>query len=193
LKLGDGEVGALLNSVVGRGGSPSRVSVHFEHETFAAQASIALPGRIAAGKFLNVQVAGRLAIEQGHLELDVERLRVGRVPIPRLVLRILSSALHATLLDDPQIRRIVSAIDGLRMEAGAVRFEFQNGAISRQIVPSLVQLLWERRAARECRAVCSPDTGRLQAGARAVGRARPCAREPGGDLRPGDPAGSSGS
>jgi len=144
LQLSDAELGALVNSALGRGGSPSRASVHFEPATFSSQASIALPNRLAAGKFLNVQMTGRVAIEQGHLDLDVEQLRVGSLSIPRPVLRILSSALHAMLLDDPQIRRIIEAIDGLNMESGAVTFVFQNGAISRQIVPSLVQLLWER-------------------------------------------------
>ena len=144
LHLTDAELGALLNSALGRGGSPSRARIHFEPETFESQASIALPGQFAAGKFLNVQLTGRLAIEHGHFHLDVEQLRVGRLAVPPPVLRILSSALHATLLDDPQIRRIIEAIDGLNMEPGAVTFVFQPGAISRQIVPSLAQLLWER-------------------------------------------------
>ncbi len=144
LQLTDAELGALVNSALGRGGSPSRANVHFEPATFTSQASIELPGRMAAGKFLNVQMTGRVAVEQGHLDLDVEQLRVGRLSIPRPLLRILSSALHATLLDDPQIRRIIEAIDGLNIKSGAVSFVFQPGAISRQIVPSLVQLLWER-------------------------------------------------
>jgi hypothetical protein len=144
LHLTDAELEALLNSALGRGGSPSRARIHFEPRSFASQVSIALPGQVAAGKFLNVQVAGRLAIEHGHFHLDVEQLRVGRLAVPRIVLRIVSSALHATLLDDPQIRRIIEAIDALTMEPGAVTFVFQPGAISRQIVPSLAQLLWER-------------------------------------------------
>ena len=144
LHLTDAELGALLNSALGRGGSPSRAHIHFEPATFTSQASIALPDRLAAGKFLNVQMTGRLVIEQGQLDFDVDQLRVGRLSVPGPMLRILSSALHAALFDDPQIRRIIEAIDGLNMEPGAVTFVFQPGAISRQIVPSLAQLLWER-------------------------------------------------
>jgi hypothetical protein len=144
LHLTDAELGALVNSALGRGGSPSRARVHFEPGKFDSQATIALPGQLGVGKFLNVRLAGRLAIDHGHLQLDVEQLRVGRLSVPSFLLRMFSSALHATLLDDPQIRRIIAAIDGLTMEPGAVTFVFQPGAISRQIVPSLAQLLWER-------------------------------------------------
>ncbi|MBX9790365.1 MAG: hypothetical protein K2Y37_15715 [Pirellulales bacterium] len=144
LRLTDAELAALVNSALGRGGSPSRARVHFEPRAFAMQMSIALPGTGTTGRFLNVQLAGRLEIEQGHLHLDFEQLRVGRLDVPTLVLGMLASTLHATLLDDPQVRRIIEAIDGLTMEPGAVTFAFQPGAISRQIVPSLVQLLWER-------------------------------------------------
>ena len=144
LRLTDNELGALVNSALGRGGSPSRARVHFEPRSFDTRASIALPGRVAAGKFLNVQLAGSLAIEHGHFHLDIHQLRVGSLAVPAGLLRVLSSALHATLLDDPQVRRIIEAIDALNMEPGAVTFVFQPGAISRQIVPSLAQLLWER-------------------------------------------------
>jgi hypothetical protein len=144
LHLTDAELAALMNSALGRGGSPSRAHIHFEPRTFTSQASIALPDRIAAGKFLNVQLAGSVAIEHGHFHLDIDQLRVGSLTVPTFLLRILSATLHATLLDDPQIRRIIEAIDALNMEPGAVTFVFQPGAISRQIVPSLAQLLWER-------------------------------------------------
>ncbi len=144
LRLTDGELEALVNSALGRGGSPSRARVHFEPSSFDTRASIALPGRVAAGKFLNVQLSGSLAIERGHFHLDIQQLRVGSLVVPAALLRVLSSALHATLLDDPQVRRIIEAIDALNMETGAVTFVFQPGAISRQIVPSLAQLLWER-------------------------------------------------
>ncbi|MGD9645585.1 MAG: hypothetical protein AB7U73_07730 [Pirellulales bacterium] len=144
LRLSDTELSALVNSALGRGGSPSRARVHFEPATFTSQAAIALPGRPAANKFVNVELAGQVAIEHGHLHLNIDQFRVGRLSVPKFALRMLSATVHATLLDDPQIRRIIEAIDGLTMEPGAVTFVFQPGAISCQIVPSLAQLLWER-------------------------------------------------
>jgi hypothetical protein len=48
------------------------------------------------------------------------------------------------LMDDTQVRQIIEAIDSVRMEPGAIEVVFQPGALSRQIVPSLAQLLWSR-------------------------------------------------
>ena len=58
------------------------------------------------------------------------------------LLGMLSSFVYALLEDDPQIRRIVDSVDKLNTEQGAINFVFQSDSISRQVVPSLVQLLW---------------------------------------------------
>jgi len=144
LHLADAEINALVNSALSRGGVKRQARVHFEPSTFAAQASLALPRRWGQDKFVNVRMAGRLSIDDGHLDLGVLELRVGSLAVPSLVLRMLSSSLHAMLLDDPQIRRIVAAIVKLTMQSGAINFMFRPGALSRQVVPSLAQLLWER-------------------------------------------------
>jgi hypothetical protein len=57
---------------------------------------------------------------------------------------MLSSFVYATLMDDPQIRRIIEAIVTLNTEPGAINVVFESGALGRQVVPALVQLLWER-------------------------------------------------
>jgi hypothetical protein len=142
LQLADAEINALLYSALNRRGARLQARVHFEPSTFSAQSSLALPRRLAAEKFLNVQVSGRLAIADGKLDLGIHDLRAGRLAVPAPVLRLFSSALHALLLDDPQIRRIVEAIDAVDLQPGAIRFVFQPGAVSRQVVPSLTQLLW---------------------------------------------------
>jgi hypothetical protein len=144
LHLADAEINALVNSALSRGGEQRQASVHFEPSTFAARASLALPRRWGEGQFVNVRLAGQLSIDEGHLRLGIAEFQVGSFAVPSLLLRMLSSSLHAMLLDDPQIRRIVEAIVRLNMEPGAINFVFRPGALSRQVVPSLAQLLWER-------------------------------------------------
>ena len=72
LHLTDGEINAIVNSALGRGGTQRQASVHFEPSTFAAQASLAVPRRLGEGQFLNVQFAGHLSINEGHLHLGVQ-------------------------------------------------------------------------------------------------------------------------
>jgi hypothetical protein len=144
LLLNDAEVSALANSALGRGGAAHRGRAHFKPALFTADGSMAMPSRVAEGKFLNVRMAGRIEVDDGHLELELKRLQVGSLNVPQLLLRLLSGTLHAMLMDDTQVRQIIEAIDSVRMEPGAIEVVFQPGALSRQIVPSLAQLLWSR-------------------------------------------------
>ncbi len=143
LHLADAEINALTNSVINRGNIQHLASIHFEPGTFEARASLALP-QLEAKKFLNIRMDGHLAIDEGELDLGIERLRVGRFTVPGPLVRLLSSTLHTMFMEDPQIRRITDSVEKLHTEQGAVNFEFQSDAISRQIVPSLVQLLWKQ-------------------------------------------------
>ncbi len=142
--LADAEINALVNSVLSRGNIQHKASVHFEPQAITARASMALPQRIGEGKFLNVQMAGHLSIDDGRLRLRIQQLRLGQLDVPRPLLGMLSSFVYALLEDDPQIRRIVDSVDKLDTEKGAVNFVFQSDSISRQVVPSLVQLLWRQ-------------------------------------------------
>ncbi|HSF57579.1 MAG TPA: hypothetical protein VLD83_05880 [Candidatus Binatia bacterium] len=144
LHLTDAEINALVNSALGRGGGQRRASVHFEPAKFTALASLALPRRLGEGQFLNVQLAGHLLIDDGRLHLGMDELRLGSLSVPAMLLRLLSSSAYAMLMDDPQMRRIIEAVDALNTEPGTINFVFQSGALSRQVVPALVQLLWER-------------------------------------------------
>jgi hypothetical protein len=109
--------------------------VHFEPSTFAAQASLAVPRRLGEGQFLNVQFAGYLSINEGHLHLGVQEFQLGSLSVPAILLRLLSSSVYAMLMDDPQIRRIIEAIVTLNTEPGAINVVFQSGALSRQGFP----------------------------------------------------------
>ena len=142
--LADAEINALVNSIVSRGNIQHRASVHFEPQVMTARASLALPPRIAEGKFLNVRMAGLVSIDQGHLQLGIQELQLGTLNVPRPLRGMLSSFLYALLEDDPQIRRIIDSVDKLDTEQGAIKFVFQSDSISRQVVPSLVQLLWKQ-------------------------------------------------
>jgi hypothetical protein len=144
LHLTDAEINALVNSALGRGVGRRRASVHFEPSMVTALASLALPRRFGEGQFLNVQLAGHLSIDEGRLHLGMEELRLGSLSVPAVLLRLLSSSVYAMLMDDPQIRRIIEAVVTLNTEPGAINVVFQPGALSRQVIPALVQLLWER-------------------------------------------------
>jgi hypothetical protein len=144
LQFSDAEINALVNTAMRRTGANRTASVHFGPGGFSSQMSLIMPQRWWPNAFLNAQVTGSASIDHGHLTLALHELRVGYLTVPSLVLRVLSSTLHAMLMEDPQIRRIVQAVYRMDMTPGEISIKFQQGALARQVVPALVQLLWER-------------------------------------------------
>src|SRR5262249_35222872 len=70
--------------------------------------------------------------------------RLGSLDVPRPFVTMLSSFIFALLEDDPELRRITDSVDKMATENGAINFVFESDSISRQLVPSLVQLLWKQ-------------------------------------------------
>jgi hypothetical protein len=144
VQLSDAEINALATSVLNRGNSPYKASFHFEPSSIAAQASLPLPEEIGAGKFLNVRALGHFAIDEGTVDFGVEELQLGDLKLPRPVVQMISGTVHTMLMEDPQIQRITEAVDKLQTQQGAINMQVESGAISRQIIPSLTQLLWKQ-------------------------------------------------
>ncbi len=142
LQLEDAEINGLIEAVLSRGGARGQATLHFQHNRFVAATSMALPGR--SDRFVNAQLDASLAIDNGAFQFDVLHLKVGRLTLPAPARHLLSAFIHSMLLDDPQIRRVIVAVDTLRPQPGAIRVVLQPGAIHRQVVPALVHLLWNR-------------------------------------------------
>ncbi|MCC7085534.1 MAG: hypothetical protein IT427_11055 [Pirellulales bacterium] len=144
LQLTDAELNAVANSILNRRNSPNKASVHFEPSTFAARASLVMPEQFGVGKVLNVKTLGRLSIDQGDVEFGLDELQLGSITLPGPIVQMVSGSINAMLMDDPQFQRITEAVAKLDTEQNAINLEFEPGAIGRQIVPSLVQLLWRQ-------------------------------------------------
>jgi hypothetical protein len=144
VQLTDAEINAIANSVLNRGNSQTKASVHFEPSAIEARASLPLPEEIGAGKFLNVRALGHFAIDEGDVDFGVEELQLGDLKLPSPVVQMISGTVHTMLMEDPQIQRITEAVDKLQTQQGSINMQVESGAISRQIIPSLTQLLWKQ-------------------------------------------------
>lgn len=144
LRLADSEIDALLNAGLSRGLADRKARVQSEPGQLLAEASIVLPERWAHQKYVTLQLGGEVSIEDGKLRLHCEHLKLGRITVPPVMLAIASPIARALILEDPQIREIVGAIQSLETENGAINTVFRPGALGRRVVPSLAQLVWGR-------------------------------------------------
>lgn len=144
LQLSETEIDGLLNTALGRGMADRKARVNFTPSRIDAEASLILPRRLAEQKYLNLRLSGVVTVEDGVLDLDFEQLQLGRLSVPRAALWLFSPVVRGLLLDDPQVRRIVGALIAFQPNDGQITAVFQPGALGRQVVPSLAQMLWER-------------------------------------------------
>lgn len=140
--ISDNDFDALINSVIARGGARNKAHIQFLPGEFLFDASV--PVRRGAGRFLNIQSAGQLTLDDGRLHLEFDHLRMGDLWLPRFVRRLLAGALMTMFSEDAQIHRVVQSVALLELDQGKLKAVFWPGAVERQFVPSLVQLLWQR-------------------------------------------------
>ncbi|MDD1649758.1 MAG: hypothetical protein LUO80_05120 [Methylococcaceae bacterium] len=143
VRLADHEIDGLVNSALGRIRGGHKARLHFAPSESWIELSLAGPARWDR-RFLNVRLAGDFFIDNGHFHIGLHQLRLGRFDVPPPALRLVAGMLHGMVMDDPQLHRIMGAMEAVRIEPGALELVFEPGAIGRQVIPSLVQLLWQR-------------------------------------------------
>ncbi len=143
VRLTDTEINALMRSLVRRGNIPHQASVHFEPRTWRARSSWAIP-KHGDRRYVNIRSQGILEIRNGDLQLTLEELSVGQWSLPSPFLWLLAHSARAMLLDEPQVRQVIKSIDRLAIEPATIDLVFEPGTVSRQLVPSIVNLLWSR-------------------------------------------------
>lgn len=143
VRLAEHELDGLVNSVLGRIRGEHKARFHLAPDDSWIDLSLTGPARWDR-RFLNMRLAGDFLIDDGHFQIALHQLRLGRLGVPPPALRLVAGMLHGMVMDDPQLHRIMGAMEGVRIEPGALELVFEPGAIGRQVIPSLVQLLWQR-------------------------------------------------
>ena len=143
LELSGHELEGLINAALARSGDRHKAKLEFMPGAASLELSIAGPVRWER-RYLNLGMMGEVAIDSGHLNIHLRQMRLGRVNAPPFMLRLLDETLHAIVMDDPQLYRIASAIERLRVTPDVFSVMFEPGAIGQQVVPSLIQLAWQQ-------------------------------------------------
>ena len=144
LRLSERDVNSLLVIAMSQVPLDGKARVAVERGGFAAELSLGTPFRSPAFRYVNVQGACRMEVTSGHLELNPERLRIGRVTIPKLVQDACLPLVVARLLDDPDLARGVALIDSLRLTPGAGEMVYRSGDYGRSNVHSLLAKLLQK-------------------------------------------------
>jgi hypothetical protein len=144
LELSGRDVNSLLAIAMTQGPLDGKARVVIEQGGFSAELSLETPFRSSAFRYINFQGACRIEVTSGHLELIPERLRIGRLTIPKFAQDACVPPVVATLLEDPDLARGVALIDSLRLTPGAGRMVYQSGDYGRNNIHSLLAKLLQK-------------------------------------------------
>jgi hypothetical protein len=90
------------------------------------------------GRWLNVTGSTRVGIEKGRLSLSGPRLSVGRLTVPPLLLDALAPLAVAGLQGDRDLRRVLPAVEALRLDSDEASLTFRRVDMPRGLVARLV-------------------------------------------------------
>jgi len=124
-----------LVSWVAAVGLRARTSVTLAPGGVSGVATVAVP---RTGRWLNVIASTRVGIEKGRLSLAGPRLQVGRLTVPPVALDALAPFVEAGLRDDRDLRRVLPAVESLRLDPDEAVLTYGRVDMPRGLVARLV-------------------------------------------------------
>ena len=144
LRLSERDVNSLLAIAISQVQLDGKAKVALERGGFSAEVSLETPFRSPAFKYVNIQGACRMEVTSGQLHLNLERLRIGSMRIPKLVQDAYLPLVVAALIEEPDIAQGLALVDSLRLTAGAGEMVYQSGVYGRGNIHSLLAKLLQK-------------------------------------------------
>ncbi len=124
-----------LVSWVASVGLRARTAVTLAPGGVSGAATVRVP---RTGRWLNVIASTRVGIERGRLSLAGPRVQVGRLSVPPLLLDVLAPLAVAALQGDRDLRRVLPAVESLRLDSGEAVLTYRRVDMPRGLIARLV-------------------------------------------------------
>jgi len=131
----------LLEIALASVANEHKAKLEMEQDAVALEASLKLPTGSDRPRYVNARALCRLEVVRGDLELELRQLRIGRLDVPAWLLPWCSRRLRSAILDDPELRALVLAIESLRVRQEGVEAVFRGGQFQEKLLPSLLARL----------------------------------------------------
>jgi len=138
-------------------GESSRLQVELAEDTAHVLISAVSPITRGDARYLNTIVGAEVRMTSGRLEIELRRLRVGSIDVPRFVLAGISPQVAAMINGSPQLRSFLEPVKSLKVNAHNVVATYGRA----ELPPGTVAALFEGEALEEVRAAVSAHTRHL--------------------------------
>jgi len=134
VSLTEQDINLLLAWGLSVGRTERKARVTLEDNRVQLQASTPLPG---GARHLNVQAWGHVELTANHLNVRADRLRIGRIEIPRIFLHALSHTVSSAAADDERVKSVLQVVKRIDANSQAVTVTYGHGAPPKGFVASL--------------------------------------------------------
>jgi hypothetical protein len=114
--------------------SARRAAVKLDGSQGELLASIPIRGR---SQYLNVIAHGSFSVREGNVTVQADRLRIGRVEIPKILLAVLSPMVAHMVADDPRIQPVLANIHGAQLQSGMLTVTYGHGTPTKGLISGL--------------------------------------------------------
>jgi hypothetical protein len=139
LRMSEEDVNRLLAMAMAVSGERRSARVELSPDQVRAAASLALPGHAFGTRFLNLQAAGRVAVDDGTLRLDLAELQVGAIRVPRWLLRFASPLAAAVLRSEPRLAPTLGALRAIEVADRAFEIRYGHTTLPRGFLREIVR------------------------------------------------------
>lgn len=134
LSLTEQDINLLLAWGLSVGRTERQARVTLEDNRIQLQASTPIPG---SARHLNVQTWGHIELADNRINVHADRLRIGRIEIPKMLLRVASRIVSSAATDDERVKSVLQVVKRIDADSRAVTVTYGHGAPPKGFVASL--------------------------------------------------------
>lgn len=132
------DLNILLGWKASLDGTRIRSKVYLSDDRFLLIASI--PGQLPgiSRRFINANTTGRVLVDDGHVELAIDEIRVGGTILPSRMRNRLQTALTEAFQESTELQPLLAAIESLRIHSGNVEIVASSGTVRNDITDAML-------------------------------------------------------
>ena len=133
--------------------SDGKAKITLDTGTLSGESSIRIPsdgtlrplralGAVAdLPNYVNLRATCDVEITEGRAKVHMRRFRIGRICVPRFLVADVWPLLMSAIHNDPDVRRMVTSVDSLRVRPDFIEATFESGELRDEVIPSLLARL----------------------------------------------------
>jgi hypothetical protein len=142
LRLSTDDVNLILAMAMQQAPWESKARATIEDATLQGDLSVKVFGMSGWGRYVNIRVACQAAVTDGQPQVQLEKCRVGWLPMPRALLEGILPPLTSAIREDPDFQAALSAIQRVRVEPDGVELVLHSGqGLTDKTLPSVLARL----------------------------------------------------